>query len=237
MLSFNSFIYFSFSLGIDVRSGDVVQDRWYKLKSKAINHLSELKKTGNKYLATPNYYKIIWKNFAERSSYLVDGIPYGMDSGELVDLSDVAGGENDVEECGVDEEADEESNDGQDESGPLFTQDDNTPTTSAELSGVSTVLCGVTPQSQMSTQDVTAKLGKPSASSTPTLSLSSETFGSGKSVAKSGFVTARSMLQEVTGIDQSSNLSANLSKKRASTDNMSQSGSGNKCFFLTIITK
>jgi hypothetical protein len=46
-----------------------------------------MKETGNLQMITPDFYRKIWKWFSDRDSYVVDGIPFGVDTGEDIDLS------------------------------------------------------------------------------------------------------------------------------------------------------
>jgi hypothetical protein len=72
---------------VDKRTPALAQEHWYSLKSKALRHLNKMKETGNLQLHTPDFYRKIWRWFADRDSYVVDGIPFGVDTGEDIDLS------------------------------------------------------------------------------------------------------------------------------------------------------
>jgi hypothetical protein len=218
-----------YSLGVDVRTPDAMQDHWYKMKSAAIKHLGQLKETGNRQMTTPTYYKLIWKNFADRESYIVDGIPFGMDSGD-VDLSELPEMEPD-QNAAPEKDQDDESTTTE-HSGPLFKEDgiDQPSPTSTVLydqdgSSVSSSLTSVT-----SGSTPVVEVERMPAFSTPSSSGLSGPSTSRRLLDKAGAITPSSILSKVTGVDAKVNLTTNLSRKRQFSEISGQSATSSGRF-------
>jgi hypothetical protein len=209
------------------------------MKSAAIKHLGQLKETGNRQMTTPSYYKLIWKNFADRESYIVDGIPFGMDSGDL-DLSELPEMEADqtTAQGNLDKDQDDDSSNTE-HSGPLFKEDgvDQPSPTSTVLydqdgSSVSSSLTSIG-----SGSTAVLDVDKMPAFSTPSSSGLSGPSTSRRLLDKAGVITQSSILSKVTGVDQKVNLTSNLSRKRQLSEVSGQSATpSGRCYSLNTKT-